>query len=469
MVALRKGWEFAGGWGVVPRSGFRGPHRGPDGQHSAKDPSSLRFHGCEPLKDAGYSFHASRNGLLDWGPGHRRVFPMARLRILVLGSTGSIGTQTLDLVRQAPGQFEVVGLSAHSRDRELLAQAREFKPRFVALADGQRAGDLAPQLPGSCTLFHGSDANLELIAATDFDLAVHGIVGAAGLQPSVAVLKTGARLGLANKESLVLGGELLLDLAKRMNTVIIPVDSEHCAVHQCLRGEDPARIRQVILTASGGPFRGKTREQLQNVTAAEALKHPTWDMGPRITIGSATLMNKALEIIELHHLFDLPPEKIQVAVHPQSVVHSMVEFVDGSVMAQMGPPDMRGPIHFALHYPDRAPAPDQKGFDLELFSHLTFEAPDRHTFPALDLGYDCVRAGGTSGAVLNAADEVAVQAFLEGQIPFHAMGSVCAAALQARPPGTLDVAGLLEADRWARDFTRTCIRSQFAGPGAARS
>ncbi|MFT5197812.1 MAG: 1-deoxy-D-xylulose-5-phosphate reductoisomerase [Planctomycetota bacterium] len=394
---------------------------------------------------------------------------MARLRILVLGSTGSIGTQTLELVRQDPQHFEVVGLSAHRSDVALLAQALEFKPRFVALADQDKAEDLGTRLPNSTTLFQGPDANLEMIEAADFDLAIHGIVGAAGLQPSVAVLKTGARLGLANKESLVLGGELLLDLARRMNTVIIPVDSEHCAVHQCLRGEDPTTIRQVILTASGGPFRGKTRAQLESVTAAEALQHPTWDMGPRITIGSATLMNKALEIIELHHLFDLPAEKIQVAVHPQSVVHSMVEFVDGSVIGQMGPPDMRGPIHFALHYPDRAPAPEQSGFSLELFSKLTFEAPDRGSFPALEMGYECVRQGGTSGAVLNAADEVAVQAFLDGQIPFHAMGELCSAALKARPSGPINVDAILAADQWAREFTQDRIQSQYSGPSTARS
>jgi 1-deoxy-D-xylulose-5-phosphate reductoisomerase len=375
----------------------------------------------------------------------------------------------LDLVRLDPSKFEVVGLSAHGSAEALLAQAQEFQPRFVALADGGRAGALEGQLPASTTLFQGPDANLELIEAAGFDLAVHGIVGAAGLQPSVSVLKTGARLALANKESLVLGGELLLDLARRRNSVIIPVDSEHCAIHQCLRGEDPAHIRQVILTASGGPFRGRTRKELESVTAVEALRHPTWNMGPRITIGSATLMNKALEIIELHHLFQLPPEKIQVAVHPQSVVHSMVEFIDGSVIAQMGPPDMRGPIHFALHYPGRAPAPEQRGFSLELFSELNFEAPDRAAFPALEMGYECVRQGGTSGAVLNAADEVAVQAFLEGHIPFHAMGELCAEALHARPMGPMDVPSILSADRWARAFTQERIHSRYTGPSAAHS
>ncbi|MDF1838624.1 MAG: 1-deoxy-D-xylulose-5-phosphate reductoisomerase [Planctomycetota bacterium] len=393
---------------------------------------------------------------------------MARLRILVLGSTGSIGTQTLDLVRLDPGHFEVVGLSAHGSADALLTQVQEFQPRYVALADESQASGLEDQLPSTTTLFRGPDANLEMIEASTFDLAVHGIVGAAGLRPSVAVLKTGARLALANKESLVLGGELLLDLARRMGTVIIPVDSEHCAVHQCLRGEDPSTIRQVILTASGGPFRGKSREELRTVTREQALQHPTWDMGQRITIGSATLMNKALEIIELHHLFGLPAEKIQVAVHPQSVVHSMVEFVDGSVMAQMGPPDMRGPIHFALHYPDRAPAPAQKGFSLELFSNLTFEAPDRGSFPALDMGYECVSQGGTSGAVLNASDEVAVGAFLEGRIPFHAMGELCAEALAARTESSIDVESLLAADGWARKFTEDRIQTKYSGPNAAR-
>lgn len=389
---------------------------------------------------------------------------MARLPILLLGSTGSIGTQALDLVRAHPDRYDVVGLSAYRSWEALLDQVNEWRVPFVALEDPDAAAALAERLPPGCTLFQGPEANQELVAATRFEVALHGIVGATGLEASVGVLQKGKRLALANKESLVLAGQPLLELARRHGGEIVPVDSEHSAIHQCLRGESVERIRKVWLTASGGPFRGADPAQLEAVTPAMALRHPTWEMGPRITVGSATLMNKALEIIELHHLFDLPAESIGVAVHPQSIVHSMVEFVDGSVIAQMGPPDMRLPIHFALHAPDRAPAPQLRGFDFESFSQLTFEAPDPETFPALGLGFDCVRAGGTSGAVLNAADEVAVQAFLDEILPFQAMADLWKAALEARPQESEDVAGALRADRWARTFTQARIGERFPSP-----
>ncbi len=389
---------------------------------------------------------------------------MARLPLLLLGSTGSIGTQALDLVRAHPDRYDVVGLSAYRSSAALLQQAEEFQVPFLALEDEEAAQQIEDRLPQGCTLFRGPEANQELVAAATFDVALHGIVGATGLAASVAVLEKGRRLALANKESLVLAGKPLLEIARRHGAEILPVDSEHSAIHQCLRGESTRRIRKVWLTASGGPFRGATPADLEGVTPAMALRHPTWEMGPRITVGSATLMNKALEIIELHHLFDLPAESIGVVVHPQSIVHSMVEFEDGSVMAQMGPPDMRLPIHFALHAPDRAPAPQLRGFDFESFSQLTFEAPDPETFPALGLGFDCVRAGGTSGAVLNAADEVAVQAFLNETLPFSAMVDLWKAALAARPKDSEDVAGALRADQWARAFTRDRIGERFPSP-----
>ncbi|HPF14601.1 MAG: 1-deoxy-D-xylulose-5-phosphate reductoisomerase [Planctomycetes bacterium] len=385
---------------------------------------------------------------------------MAQLPILLLGSTGSIGTQTLALVREHRERVSVVGLSAHGSAEELLAQALEFRPPFVALCDPEAASRIEDRLPAGTTLFTGPEANLELVQAAPFRVAMHGIVGAQGLRPSMAVLEKGGRLALANKESLVLGGAMLLDVAQRHGSEILPVDSEHSAVYQCLRGESLARVRRVLLTASGGPFRGLSQADLEGVTPPMALRHPTWEMGPRITVGSATLMNKAFEIIELHHLFGLEPERIDVVVHPQSVVHSMVEFVDGSVIAQMGPPDMRGPILFALFAPDREPAPQLRGFDLETFSRLTFEAPDHGNFPALAMAYDCIRQGGTSGAVLNAADEVAVEAFLAGQIAFPDMGRLCRAALDQRPTGSCDVEGLLAADRWARSFTKHSISDQ---------
>ena len=288
-----------------------------------------------------------------------------------------------------------------------------------------------------------------MVRAASFDVAVHGVVGAAGLAVSVAVLEGGCTLALANKESLVVGGEFLMALAAEHGAQIVPVDSEHSAVYQCLRGEDVGRIRRVLLTASGGPFRTATRAQIEAATPEAALAHPNWSMGPRVTIGSATLMNKALEVIELHHLFGLERERIEVVVHPQSIVHSMVEFVDGSVIAQLGPPDMRGPIHYALHHPERAPAP-LVGFDLAQFRRLDFEAPDLERFPALGLGFRCVEEGSDAGAVLNAADEVAVASFLEGRLRLTDIAAVNAALLDRRPGWDASIDDLLRADAWAR-------------------
>jgi 1-deoxy-D-xylulose-5-phosphate reductoisomerase len=352
--------------------------------------------------------------------------------ILVLGSTGSIGTQTLDLVREPGSGLAVAGLAAGSSWRALLDQAREFGVPLLALSDPGAAAEARPHLPPGVTLFEGPEALLELIAAATFETAVHGVVGGAGLGASVAVLERGRRLALANKESMVIAGEHLMGLAREHGAEILPVDSEHSAVHQCLRGEDLGRVRRVHLTASGGPFRNTPLAEMLNAAPEAALKHPNWRMGPRITIGSATLMNKALEVIELHHLFGLERERIHVVVHPQSIVHSMVEFVDGSVIAQLGPPDMRGPIHYALHYPDRAPAP-MTGFDVGLFSSLTFELPDYARFPALELGFRCVEQGGDSGCVLNASDEVAVAAYLEGQIAFGDIQPINSQVLDQRP------------------------------------
>lgn len=384
-------------------------------------------------------------------------------RLLILGSTGSIGTQTLDLVREDRGSvLSVVGLAARSSWEAVLAQVMEFGPRFVSLEDEAAAEELRKRVPDTVAVFAGENGVLELIEAADFDVAIHGIVGAAGLLPSVGVLKKGRTLGLANKESLVIAGEMLMGLAGEKGAEIVPVDSEHSAVYQCLRGEDLGRVRRVHLTASGGPFRTKTAEQIQAATPELALNHPNWEMGPRVTVGSATLMNKALEVLELHHLFGLDADRIHVVVHPQSVVHSMVEFVDGSVMAQLGPPDMRGPIHYAIHHPNRAEASLQ-GFSFDVFANLTFEEPDRDRFPALDLGFRCVSEGGSSGAVLNAADEVAVEAFLAGEIPLHGIPELCSLALDSRPmdspSATPSYESLRAADEWARSFARGSLGS----------
>ena len=383
--------------------------------------------------------------------------------ILLLGSTGSIGRQTLDVVRADRSAWSVAGLAARRDDERLLEQVREFAPRFVALCDEEAAARLRPRLPRETALFAGKDALEEIARACDYDLAVHGVVGAAGVRPSETVLRRGKRLALANKESLVVAGAHLVQLAREHGAEIVPVDSEHSAVFQCLRGESLGRVRKVILTASGGPLRTLTAEEMARVTVEQALAHPNWRMGPRITIGSATLMNKALEIIELHHLFGLGPDRIEVVVHPQSVVHSMVEFVDGSVVAQLGPPDMRVPIHYALHHPDRAPGP-YKGFDVRTMSSLTFEAPDLGRFPALGLGWRVVEAGGDAGAVLNAADETAVEAFLAGRIGFLDIADIVERALDARPGLDHDISALLAADAHARAVAAGLIAARSAAP-----
>jgi 1-deoxy-D-xylulose-5-phosphate reductoisomerase len=370
--------------------------------------------------------------------------------LILLGSTGSIGTQCLDVLRAHPGQFRLAGLAAGSSWKRTVEQLVEFECPALALADPVAAEAAAPHLPEGTRLFVGPEAAAEMAAALDYDLALNGVVGAAGLLPSVRVLEAGRDLALANKESLVIAGELLMQLARKTGAKILPVDSEHCALQQCLHGEEFDRIRCVFLTASGGALRDLSLDELHSVTPEVALAHPTWSMGPRITIGSATLMNKALEVIEAAHLYGLPADRIRVVLHRQSIVHGMVEFIDGSVISQMGPPDMRGPIHHALCYPNRI-ASDLTGFDPILFSTLTFEEPDSVRFPALELGFRCVREGGNAGAVLNAADEVAVAAFLSGELPFHELVPLVTAVLDRRHEWqgeTLDE--LLRADQGAR-------------------
>ena len=383
--------------------------------------------------------------------------PRSMTSILLLGSTGSIGTQTLDLVRQPKSGLAVSGLSARASWETLLEQAKEFGVTHLALTDPEAAALARPHLAPGTHLHEGPEALQELIHACEFDTAVHGVVGCAGLPASVEILRRGKRLALANKESLVVAGEHLMALAENSGAEIIPVDSEHSAVLQCLRGEDRARLKRVLLTCSGGPLRLTPQSDLARVTPEEALKHPNWSMGPRITIGSASLMNKALEVIELHHLFGLTPEEIEVVIHPQSIVHSMVEFVDGAVVAHMGVPDMRGPIHHALHAPDRPPSP-ARGFDLQAFSKLEFEAPDPVRFPALKLGYECIRSGGDAACVLNAADEIAVQAFLDGTIGFTDMNRVHRAALDQRQGDASSIETLLAADSRARTHARQTIQ-----------
>lgn len=384
--------------------------------------------------------------------------------ILILGSTGSIGTQTLDLVAQPDSGLVVAGLAANSSWELLREQIERHRPPLVALSDLAAAEALRPHLPPQTTLFSGPEALLELIAAADFEVAVHGVMGRAGLEASFALARAGKTLALANKESLVIAGDLMIDAVAQGGGRLIPVDSEHSAIEQCLRGEDLTCVRRVLLTASGGPLRKASLSEIENAPQDKALAHPTWDMGPRISIGSATLINKAFEVIELHHLFGLERERIEVVIHPQSLVHSMVEFIDGSVIAQMSPPNMRGAIHYALHHPDRQPT-NFPGFDLLKFKELTFEAPDLERFPALELGFRCVQEGGTSGCCLNAADEVAVEAYLTGKVPFGEITRISQAVLDARPTedaGPLSMSAILAADSWARALAQDLITAKTA-------
>ena len=373
-----------------------------------------------------------------------------RRRVVVLGSTGSIGTNTLDVIAALPDRFEVVGLAARTRRAELFAQAERFHPEWVALLDGERTTD---GLPRGVDLLADADAVARRVQDPDVDVVVSAVVGAAGLCGTWAALEAGKSVALANKETLVVAGQLVMDLAAERGGRLLPVDSEHSAVFQAIAGQ-PAAVERVVLTGSGGPFRGRTRDQLRAVTVDEALAHPTWRMGPKITVDSATLMNKALEVIEARWLFGLPPERVEVIIHPESMVHSFVEFADGSVLAQVSPPDMRLPIQYALTYPDRVPGPARRLNWRELAA-FHFEPPDRATFPALDLGYEVAVRGGTAGAVLNAANEAAVEAFLDRRLSFLDIPRACRAVLDAHtfdPAPTLD--GLWAADRWARQEVR---------------
>jgi 1-deoxy-D-xylulose-5-phosphate reductoisomerase len=321
--------------------------------------------------------------------------------------------------------------------------------------DEEAAEELRPALRrGDPELRAGRAGLLSLLAEPYADVVLQAISGAAGLESTLEAVRRGRRVALANKESLVVAGPLVTREARRTGAELVPVDSEHSAVFQCLQAGRREDVRRLILTASGGPFRGRTAADLAHVGPAEALDHPTWDMGPRITVDSATLMNKALEVIEARWLFDLPAERIEVVVHPQSVVHSMVEFVDGSVVAQMSPPDMRGPVRYALGWPERLPSA-VPAFDVRDYARLTFEAPDRATFPALDLGYEAARRGGTAGAALNGADEVAVERFLAGEIPFPRIAALAAEALASHPFTPVpSVEDLSRADLWARARAR---------------
>lgn len=372
-------------------------------------------------------------------------------RVALLGSTGSIGTSTLDVARHLPDRVKITGLAANSKWELLAEQCREFTPRIAVICDPEvfKQADRTC-FPKGTELLCGEDGVRRLVTGADVDVVVSAVVGAAGLAGTWAALDTGKTVALANKETLVVGGPLVTELAAKRGAKLLPVDSEHSAIFQALTGHTAADVSRVVLTASGGPFRGKRAAELEGVTREQALKHPTWQMGPKITIDSATLMNKALEVIEARWLFDLRAEQIDVIVHPESIVHSFVEFADGSVLAQLSPPDMRLPIQLALLHPDRVEGP-AKRLDWKTLSALNFQQPDRDTFSALDLGFEVARNGGTCGAVLNAANEAAVGRFLANDLGFLDIARCCRAVLSAheyesRP--TLE--RLMALDAWAR-------------------
>jgi 1-deoxy-D-xylulose-5-phosphate reductoisomerase len=372
--------------------------------------------------------------------------------VAILGSTGSIGCSTLDVISGSQGHIAACGLTAHRRLEQLAKQAHQFRPRWVVATEQQAASRFCrTQLPPDTELLTGPDAVESLVQRPEVDVVVSAIVGSAGLRGTWAALEAGKRVALANKETLVVAGELVMKLAAERGATLLPVDSEHSAIFQAMAAGRRDQVARVVLTASGGPFRNLTAAQMEQVTVEQALAHPTWAMGKKISIDSATMMNKALEIIEARWLFDLRDEQIQVMIHPQSIVHSFVEFLDGSIVAQLGPPDMRLPIQYAINYPERIAGVAQR-LDWTQSLRLEFDPPDPERFPALTLGHEVARVGGTAGAVLNAANEAAVQEFLAGRIRFPEIVAACRAVLDYHhfdPQPTLEE--LRRLDCWARE------------------
>lgn len=399
-------------------------------------------------------------------------------RLIVLGSTGSIGVNTLQVVEHLNAteaeNIAVVGLAAGRKVEAVIEQARKFNVPAVAIADADAADALRSALPG-VTVFAGEDAAEQLVKATAATDLTAAVVGSAGLPATIVGIRKGMRVGLANKETLVAAGALVTPLVRQHGARLIPVDSEHSAIFQCLDGQAGnsggqanRAVKRIVLTASGGPFRRASKDEIRNATVAQALKHPTWNMGPKITIDSATMMNKALEIVEAHWLFGLPGDSIDVIVHPQSCVHSFVEFADNSVLAQLGPPDMKTPIQYALTYPDR-PDGCSEAMDWTKLRQLDFESPDHDRFPSLRLAYDVIDAGGTAGAIFNAANEAAVAGFLAERIRFGQIVELVAEALSAvatEPATSLDV--IYEADRKARQFVTDTIQKRVGRQALSR-
>jgi 1-deoxy-D-xylulose-5-phosphate reductoisomerase len=380
-------------------------------------------------------------------------------RITILGSTGSIGKNALRVIEALGAEYKVVALTANNNVELLAEQTRKFRPDFVALTNPARAEQLKKSISGlDCKVFTGPDSLVEIADLDDIDIVITAVVGAAGLAAVLAAAKKGRTLAIANKEPLVIAGRLLTETAKQNGAKILPIDSEHSAIFQAMQSGNPDEVSRIILTASGGPFRGYTIEQIEQVTPAEALAHPTWNMGPKITVDSATMMNKALEVIEAVWLFGVEPEKISVLIHPESIVHSMVEFVDGSVVAQLGTPDMKLPIQYALTYPVRIKGIAER-LNFEELGKLTFENPNTQTFRALELGFQVARQQGSVPVVFNAANEAAVKEFLAGRIKFTMIVELiehCLNEHDAKSSVSLDE--LFEADAWARNEVRRYLK-----------
>jgi 1-deoxy-D-xylulose-5-phosphate reductoisomerase len=383
-------------------------------------------------------------------------------RISILGSTGSIGKSALQVIERFPERFQVAGLGAARNHALLLEQIKKFKPECAALSDPAAAKRLREKT--DIPIFEGEAGLIKVAAWKRADFVLSSIVGFAGLVPTLAAIRAGKTIGLANKEVLVTAGEMVMREARSRKVQILPVDSEHSAIFQCLAGQGMVgqgreSVNNLILTASGGPFAGKTRRQLARVKASDALRHPNWQMGKKITLDSATLMNKGLEVIEAHYLFGLPPEKIKVLVHPQSIVHSMVEFIDGTLLAQLSVPDMKAPIAYALSWPERLPGVIQP-LRLARIKELTFSEPDTKTFPCLAYAYRALRAGGTAPAAMNAANEVAVEAFLQGRVGFNDIPAIIKKVmdLQGVPAPALDLPAICQADSFARKTASELIK-----------
>ena len=377
-------------------------------------------------------------------------------KLAILGSTGSIGTQTLDIVRENPDKFQVAALTCGKNIKLLAEQIREFSPSAVCVSDASDAEALRGSFPG-LDVMCGREGLVYIAGQTEYDIIENSLVGMAGLEPTYHAIMSGRTIALANKETLVAGGALIMKTAAEKGVQILPVDSEHSAVFQSLEGYDKAQLKRIILTASGGPFRGKTKAELDNVTLEQALNHPRWKMGSKITIDSSTLMNKGFEVIEARWLFDVPASKIDVLVHPESIIHSMVEYEDRAVMAQLGLPDMRIPISLALNYPDRL-ANNMPSLDLAAIGSLTFEKPDMETFSCLKLAYDALEAGDTYCTALNAANEVCVAAFLGGKIRYRDISDTLARVMDMhRPSAEADLGEILRVDASVREQTAALL------------